>query len=146
MSERRRVVITGMGALTPLGLTLAETWDGLLAGRSGVGPITQFDASMLSVRIAGELKGFDPRRYINPKEARRMARSGSSLRVERACMAMNPMMRAGWTNASTPPQSITSAAPRRMTSAASPMACVPVAQAETTVLIGPRAPAQRLTW
>ena len=74
MSERRRVVITGMGALTPLGLTLAETWDGLLAGRSGVGPITQFDASMLSVRIAGELKGFDPRRYINPKEARRMAR------------------------------------------------------------------------
>ncbi len=74
MGERRRVVVTGMGAMTPLGLTLEETWEGLLAGRSGVGPITQFDASELPVRIAGELKGFDPRQYINFKEARRMAR------------------------------------------------------------------------
>jgi beta-ketoacyl-acyl-carrier-protein synthase II len=54
---------------------LEETWEGLLAGRSGVGPITQFDASDLPVRIAGEIKGFDPKNYdINPKEARRMAR------------------------------------------------------------------------
>jgi 3-oxoacyl-[acyl-carrier-protein] synthase II len=74
MKEHRRVVVTGMGAMTPLALTLEETWEGLLAGRSGVGPITQFDASDLPVRIAGELKGFDPKRYINPKEARRMAR------------------------------------------------------------------------
>lgn len=74
MSTRRRVVITGMGAMTPLGLTMKETWEGLLAGRSGVGPITQFDASNLPVRIAGEIKGFDPGRYIDPKEARRMAR------------------------------------------------------------------------
>jgi len=72
--KRRRVVITGMGAMTPLGLTLRETWDGLLAGRSGIGPITQFDASDLPVRIAGELKGFDPRNYIDFKEARRIAR------------------------------------------------------------------------
>jgi len=74
MNKRRRVVVTGLGAMTPLGLTLEETWEGLLAGRSGVGPITQFDASELPVRIAGELKGFDPRQYINFKEARRMAR------------------------------------------------------------------------
>jgi len=74
MSKRRRVVVTGMGAMTPLGLTLEETWEGLLAGRSGIGPITQFDASELPVRIAGELKGFEPRQYINFKEARRMAR------------------------------------------------------------------------
>ncbi len=74
MNERRRVVVTGIGAMTPLGLTLEETWEGLLAGRSGVGPITQFDASELPARIAGELKGFDPKQYINPKEARRMAR------------------------------------------------------------------------
>lgn len=74
MNRRRRVVVTGVGAMTPLGLTLEETWEGLLAGRSGVGPITQFDASALPVRIAGELKGFDPTRYINFKEARRMAR------------------------------------------------------------------------
>ncbi len=74
MNARRRVVVTGVGAMTPLGLTLEETWEGLLAGRSGVGPITQFDASGLPVRIAGELKSFDPTHYINFKEARRMAR------------------------------------------------------------------------
>ncbi len=74
MSKRKRIVVTGIGTLTPLGLSLAETWQGLLDGRSGVGPITQFDAADLPVRIAGELKGFDPRNYIDFKEARRMAR------------------------------------------------------------------------
>jgi 3-oxoacyl-[acyl-carrier-protein] synthase II len=73
MSERKRVVITGMGAMTPLALTLEETWEGLLAGRSGVGPITKLDASPFPSRIAGELKGFDPLDYIDRKEARRMA-------------------------------------------------------------------------
>ena len=74
MNDHRRVLVTGIGAMTPLGLTLEQTWEGLLAGRSGVGPITQFDASGLPTRIAGELKGFDPKKYINFKEARRMAR------------------------------------------------------------------------
>ncbi|HID63543.1 MAG TPA: beta-ketoacyl-[acyl-carrier-protein] synthase II [Anaerolineae bacterium] len=72
MSER--VVVTGLGAITPLGLTVKETWEGLVAGRSGVGPVTQFDASSFPTHIAGEVKGFDPRQYINFKEARRMAR------------------------------------------------------------------------
>ncbi|HET90880.1 MAG TPA: beta-ketoacyl-[acyl-carrier-protein] synthase II [Chloroflexi bacterium] len=71
---QRRVVVTGLGAMTPLGLTLKETWEGLLAGRSGIGPITQFDASDLPVQIAGELKGFDPKQYIDFKEARRISR------------------------------------------------------------------------
>jgi 3-oxoacyl-[acyl-carrier-protein] synthase II len=71
---RQRVVITGMGALTPLGLSVEETWSGLVAGRSGIGLITQFDASQLPIRIAGEVKGFDPAQYIDFKEARRMAR------------------------------------------------------------------------
>jgi beta-ketoacyl-acyl-carrier-protein synthase II len=73
-SMSKRVVVTGMGAITPLGLTVKETWEGLVAGRSGVGPVTQFDASSFPSRIAGEIKGFDPRHYINFKEARRMAR------------------------------------------------------------------------
>jgi len=64
---RPRVVITGLGAVTPLGLTVAETWDGLLAGRSGVGKITQFDASDTPCQIAAEVKGFEPRNYINFK-------------------------------------------------------------------------------
>lgn len=77
MKERNikhRVVITGMGALTPLGLSVEETWAGLVAGKSGIAEITQFDASHLPIRIAGEVKGFDARDYIDFKEARRMAR------------------------------------------------------------------------
>lgn len=73
-SMRERVVVTGLGAITPLGLTVKETWEGLVAGRSGVGPVTQFDARSFPTHIAGEVKGFDPKKYINFKEARRMAR------------------------------------------------------------------------
>jgi 3-oxoacyl-[acyl-carrier-protein] synthase II len=73
-SDDQRVVITGVSAITPLGLTMTETWAGLLAGRSGVGPITQFDATPLLTRIAGEIRGFEPGKYMNPKEARRIAR------------------------------------------------------------------------
>jgi beta-ketoacyl-acyl-carrier-protein synthase II len=73
-SNKRRVVITGIGAITVLGLNTLDTWNGLVNGQSGIGPITQFDASQLPVRIAGEVKGFDASRYIEPKEARRMAR------------------------------------------------------------------------
>jgi 3-oxoacyl-[acyl-carrier-protein] synthase II len=73
-NSRPRVVITGMGAITPLGLTVAELWENLLAGRSGISRITQFDPSNLPCRIAGEVKDFDPGKYINIKEARRMAR------------------------------------------------------------------------
>jgi 3-oxoacyl-[acyl-carrier-protein] synthase II len=67
-------VITGIGALTPLGNSAAETWQGLVAGRSGVGPITCFDASSLPVRIAAEVRGFDPVAELGPKRARRTAR------------------------------------------------------------------------
>lgn len=72
---RPRVVITGMGALTPMGNTVADSWESALTGRSGVARITQFDASGLPCRIAGEVKGFDPRDFINHKEARRMSRA-----------------------------------------------------------------------
>lgn len=66
--------MTGMGAMSPLGLTAAEFWDGLLAGRSGITRVTQFDASALPCQVAGEIKSFDPKRYIDFKEARRMSR------------------------------------------------------------------------
>src|SRR5215208_3702488 len=69
-----RIVVTGLGAVTPVGLTARETWEALLAGRSGVGEITSFDASHLPVRIAGEVKGFEPTRYMDRKVARRMGR------------------------------------------------------------------------
>ena len=70
----RRVVITGAGAVTPLGLNVKETWEGIKAGRSGVGPITAFDSSNYLVKIAAEVKGFDPATAMDPKEARRRDR------------------------------------------------------------------------
>jgi 3-oxoacyl-[acyl-carrier-protein] synthase II len=68
------VVVTGLGALTPLGLDVPSTWDALLAGRSGIGPVTRFDASALPTRIAGEVDGFDPVALVGEKRARRTAR------------------------------------------------------------------------
>jgi 3-oxoacyl-[acyl-carrier-protein] synthase II len=69
-----RVVITGVGMVTPLGSSAEETWAGMRAGRSGIGPITAFDASGYATRIAGEVKEFDPHRFMERKEARRMDR------------------------------------------------------------------------
>src|SRR5438105_7821209 len=70
----RRAVVTGLGVLSPIGLTVDEFWAKLTAGISGIGPITAFDPSGLNVKIAGEVKGFDARNYMAPKEARRMER------------------------------------------------------------------------
>src|SRR5690625_5091577 len=70
----RRVVITGMGTLTPVGNGVDAFWEALRAGKSGVGPVTQFDASELSTRIAAEVKDFDPTDYMDRKDARRMDR------------------------------------------------------------------------
>jgi 3-oxoacyl-[acyl-carrier-protein] synthase II len=73
-ASRPRAVITGLGAITPLGLSVKEFWEGLVAGRSGVTRITQFDASALPCQIAGEVKGFEAKNYMDFKEARRMSR------------------------------------------------------------------------
>jgi 3-oxoacyl-[acyl-carrier-protein] synthase II len=67
----RRVAITGLGVVSPLGNDVATTWEGLVAGRSGAGPITKFDPAQLPVRFACEVKGFEPLRYLEKKEARR---------------------------------------------------------------------------
>jgi 3-oxoacyl-[acyl-carrier-protein] synthase II len=73
-SSPYRVVITGLGAITPIGNTLEEYWEGLMTGRNGIGPVTAFDASQHACRIAGEVKGFDPLDFIPKKEAKRMDR------------------------------------------------------------------------
>ena len=72
--SKKRVVVTGLSAFTPLGLGLEASWSALLSGESGIGPITSFDASEYAARIAGELKGFNPEDHIPAKEARRMDR------------------------------------------------------------------------
>lgn len=70
----RRVVITGMGAVTPVGLDVPSSWKAVVEGRSGIGPVTLVPVDHLPVRIAGEVKGFEPTRYLEPKEARRADR------------------------------------------------------------------------
>ena len=71
---KKRVVITGLGAITPVGNTAEAFWQALLAGQSGIGLITRFDAADYDAKIAGEVKGFDPTAFIDKKEARRMDR------------------------------------------------------------------------
>lgn len=69
---KRRVVVTGLGALSPVGNSATSSWQAALAGQSGVGPITRFDAKDFSSRIAAEVKGFDPLAYIEPKEVKKL--------------------------------------------------------------------------
>jgi 3-oxoacyl-[acyl-carrier-protein] synthase II len=70
--NKRRVVVTGLGTVSPVGNDVATAWDNVVAGRSGIGPITHFDASAFPTRIAGEVKGFDPAHYIPPKDIKKM--------------------------------------------------------------------------
>ena len=70
--SKRRVVVTGLGILSPLGNDLASSWDGIVNGRSGIGPITQFDIAGYSTRIAGEIRGFDPAQWVPAKDIKKM--------------------------------------------------------------------------
>jgi 3-oxoacyl-[acyl-carrier-protein] synthase II len=87
---KKRVVITGLGAITPIGIGKDEFWQSLINGRSGIGPITRFDASDYTSRIAGEVKNFDPTQYIDKKESKRMDRftqfavAGAGMAIEDA--------------------------------------------------------------
>ena len=71
---KRRVVVTGMGMLSPLGNTVDETWKSILKGESGIGPITHFDTEQFTTRFAGEVKDFDPKQYIPAKDVKKMDR------------------------------------------------------------------------
>ncbi len=72
--ERKRIVITGMGCITPSGNTVEDFWKACIEGRSGIGPVTLFDVTTYPVKVAGEIKNFDPQKYMDFKDARRMAR------------------------------------------------------------------------
>ena len=72
--ELKRVVVTGLGAITPLGNDVPTTWDNLLKGVSGAGPITLFDASEFKTQFACEVKDFDPLKYFNAKDVRKLDR------------------------------------------------------------------------
>jgi len=70
--SKRRVVVTGLGLLTPVGNTVEESWKNIVAGKSGIAAITAFDASGFSARISGSVKDFDPTEYITPKDVKKM--------------------------------------------------------------------------
>ena len=86
-TDRVRVVVTGMGAVTPLGASVEQFWEGLVAGRSGIAPITLCDTAGYPTRIAGEIPDFEPERYVNSRESRRMARF-SQVSLAAAMMAV----------------------------------------------------------
>ncbi len=71
--SKRRVVVTGLGAVTPIGNSVQEFWEGIREGKTGIGPITRFDAGEYKVRLVAEVKDFDPKKYMEPKMVRRMA-------------------------------------------------------------------------
>ena len=146
--DRKRIVVTGLGTLSPLGNTVKDTWDSILEGRSGIGPITHFDASDLITRFAGEVKGFDPVADLGHKLARRLDRvtqmtvvatkqalDHAKLKITEAnrdriaSILLKPATAIVTIPASDPPAIMASASPRRMSSAASPMALVPEAHA-----------------
>src|SRR5256886_16990382 len=91
----RRVAITGLGFVTPLGTNVQSTWEGLLAGRSGAGPITRFDPAASPVKFACEVKGVEPARFLEKKEIRRydlfaqFALGAAEAAVTDACLARN---------------------------------------------------------
>ena len=70
--SKRRVVITGLGIISPVGSSVASAWDTILRGESGIGPITRFDVSAFPVRFGGQVRDFDVEQYISSKDARRM--------------------------------------------------------------------------
>ena len=93
---KRRVVVTGLGALTPLGNSVSESWAGAVAGKSGIGPITRFDTTTFASKIAGEIKNFDPSQYVDKKEVRRLdnfaiyALAASQMAMEDAELTIGP--------------------------------------------------------
>jgi len=94
MTHRRRVVVTGIGLVSSLGIGTEANWQALLAGQSGVAPITKFDASQFATRIAGEVKGFDPLTFIEKKDIKKMdvfiqyAIAASQFAVDDAALAI----------------------------------------------------------
>ena len=95
-NANNRVVVTGIGVLSPLGLNAATMWEGLIAGKSGIDYITLFDTQRHETKFAGEVKGFEPTNYMSPKDARRMDRfaqlavAASLQAVEQAGIKVNP--------------------------------------------------------
>ncbi len=152
-----RVVVTGIGVLSPLGLDLETTWQGLIAGKSGIGPVTQFDAEGYDVTFAGEIKDFDPVQYVGRKEARRMDRfsqiavAASLQAVEDSSLEINDSNRdnigvlvgsgiGGLITVSQQVQVLIEKGPDRVSPFLVPMMIADMASAQVSITLGARGP------
>ena len=112
MKDRNRVVVTGLGAITPIGNDVESFWQGLKEKKVGIGPITRFDTSEYKVKIAAEVKDFDPKQYMDPKAARRMelfsqyAVAAASQALSRPGLRWTGKIRTGWEPASAPASAV----------------------------------------
>src|SRR6476646_12291404 len=96
MTGGRRVVVTGVGLVSPLGIGTQANWEAIVAGKSGIGPITRFDAALYSARIAGEVQAFDPLQFVDKKDVKKMdvfiqfALAASQFAVDDARLEVTP--------------------------------------------------------
>jgi 3-oxoacyl-[acyl-carrier-protein] synthase II len=157
MSEKKRVVVTGLGAITPLGLNVRDSWDSAVAGRIGIGPITQFDASAFPVQIAGEVKDFDPAVYIEPKEIKKMDRfihlalAASVMAAEDAGLTVTPDIEervgviigsgiGGLPSIEYYHRMLMEKGPRRVSPFFIPMVCINLASGNVSIRLGAKGP------
>ncbi|MCX7636085.1 MAG: beta-ketoacyl-[acyl-carrier-protein] synthase II, partial [Syntrophales bacterium] len=154
---KKRVVVTGMGALTPLGNSAVASWQAVCKGRSGIGPLTRFDGTAFETRIAGELKGFDPLRHVNKKELRRLddfiiyALAAADMAVEDARLNIREEQRdragvvigsaiGGLSTMEEAKESITAGGPRKISPFAIPAALANLAAGHVSIRYGLKGP------
>jgi 3-oxoacyl-[acyl-carrier-protein] synthase II len=157
MLEKKRVVITGLGAVTPLGLNVRDSWEAAIAGKVGIGPITQFDASTYPVQIAGEVKDFDPSAYIEAKEIKKMDRfihlamAASIMAAEDAGLKVTPENAervgviigsgiGGLNSIEHYHRALLEKGPRRVSPFFIPMVCINLASGNVSIRLGAKGP------
>jgi 3-oxoacyl-[acyl-carrier-protein] synthase II len=153
----RRVVVTGVGLVSPLGIGTQANWDALCAGRSGIGPITRFDAAQFSARIAGEVKHFDPLQYIEKKDVKKMdifiqlAIAASQYAMDDAKLKVSPEMSTrtgvfiasgigGFTTIEREHKALLEGGPRRISPFFIPAAIINLAAGQVSIRFGARGP------
>ena len=153
----RRVVVTGVGIVSPLGIGNEANWEALNAGRSGIGPITRFDASQFSARIAGEVKGFDPLRFLDRKDVKKMdifiqfAIAASQFAVDDAALSVTPETAdrvgvfiasgiGGFTTIEREHRELLSGGPRRISPFFIPASIINLAAGQVSIRFGARGP------
>jgi 3-oxoacyl-[acyl-carrier-protein] synthase II len=153
----RRVVVTGVGLVSPLGIGTEANWEALCAGRSGIGPITRFDAAQFSARIAGEVKNFDPLQYVDKKDVKKMdifiqlAIAASQYALDDAKLKVSPEMSTrtgvfiasgigGFTTIEREHKALLEGGPRRISPFFIPAAIINLAAGQVSIRFGAKGP------